>query len=167
VAKRSQHTQSFVTILFRWFLKLSEDAQQLRKDNEYPEYHLNKTATNAPTISTCHEIILQGVKYFSLRRSAPEPAICSASTGADARPKSYKDVLSTGLKPQVSGLHSGGSTTVSNKKKPASGTPLVNTVKQRGQPLTGAQNTHCTKKRKKGKSLRTFSLSLQSCGHGC
>jgi hypothetical protein len=39
-------THNLVENLVQMVLKLSEDVQQLRKDNEY---HLNKIATSAPT----------------------------------------------------------------------------------------------------------------------
>jgi hypothetical protein len=63
--------------------------------------------------------------------NAADPVVCSASTEADARSKSYKDILSAGLKPKASGVDSEGFTTVSYKRKPTSGTPSVNTVRQR------------------------------------
>jgi hypothetical protein len=60
---------------------------------------------------------------------------------ADSGTKSYREALSTGMKSKVSAADSDGFTTVTYKKKPASGTPSVNTVKQRRQPLIGVRTS--------------------------
>jgi hypothetical protein len=75
--------------------------------------------------------------------SAAASADCSASAGAgaDAGSKSYKDVLSIGLKSKVSDVDSDRLTTVSYEKKPTSGTPSFNTVRQRKQQLIGVRNS--------------------------
>jgi hypothetical protein len=68
---------------------------------------------------------------------------CSASAGAgvDAGCKSYKDVLSTGLKPKVAIVESEGFTTVTYKRTPTSIAPSVNIIKHRRQPLVGVRNS--------------------------
>jgi hypothetical protein len=89
--------------------------------------------------------------------NTPEPAVCSASTGADAGSKSYKVLLSAGLRPKVSGEDSEGFATVSYKKKPKSGTPSVKDHKtQCIQPLIGMRNSAplpIVSKRERSKAL--------------
>jgi hypothetical protein len=42
--------------------------------------------------------------YSVPAHNAADPAVCSTSTDDDAGSKSYKDVLSAGLKPKVTGV---------------------------------------------------------------
>jgi hypothetical protein len=140
-------THNLVENLVQMVLKLSEDFQQLRRDNEYLRYHLNKRYYQCTySIGTCCETISQGVS--TLPDDVPPPSTAasadssaSAGAGADTGSKSYKDVLSTGLKPKVSDADCDGFTTMSYKTKPTSGTPSVNTVRQRRQPLRGVINS--------------------------
>jgi hypothetical protein len=138
-------THKLVDNLVQMVLKLSKDVQLLRKDNEYLKYHLNKLAYSAPTPAVpAMKPSIQGpstLVYNDPAHKAADLALCSASTDADAGSKSYKDILSAGLKPKVSGVDSEGFTTVSYKKKPTSGTPSVNTVRQRRQLLIGVRNS--------------------------
>jgi hypothetical protein len=111
-------THNLVENLVQKILKLSEDVQQLRKDIEYLKYHSNKITTSVPTSSVrARKPSAQG--SITLPDDVPPPsaaasADCSVSAGAraDAGSKSYKDVLSTGLKPRVAVVESEGFTTV-------------------------------------------------------
>jgi hypothetical protein len=135
VRRNGASTHKLVDNLVQMGLKLSEDVQLLRKDNEYLKYHLKKLASSAPAPAVpAMQPSIQGAStlvYNDLAHKAADPALCSAFTNADAGSKSYKDILSAGLKPKVSGMDSEGFTTVSYKKKPTSGMPSVNTVRQR------------------------------------
>jgi hypothetical protein len=126
-------THKLVDNLVQMVLKFSEDVQLLRKDNEYLKYNLNKLASSAPTPAVpALKPSIQGpstLVYNDPARKAANPTLCSASTHADAVSKSYKDILSAGLKPKVSGVDSEGFTTVSYKNKPTAGMPSVNTVR--------------------------------------
>jgi hypothetical protein len=153
-------THKLVENLVQMVLKLSEDVQLLRKDNEYLKCHLNKIATCAPTPAVpAMKLSFQGpsnLVYNDPANNATHPALCSASTDADAGSKSYKDILSAGLKPTVSGVDSEGFTTVSYKKKPTSETHSVNTVRQRRQPLIGLRSSASLPIVPKRKGLKPF-----------
>ncbi|KDR11797.1 hypothetical protein L798_14176 [Zootermopsis nevadensis] len=137
-------THKIIDNLVQMVFKLSEDVQLLRKDNEYWKNHLSKLASSAPTpAAPATKSSIQGTTplvHNDPAHKAKDAVPCSASTVADAGSKSYKDVLSAGLKPKVSSVDTEGFTTVSHKKKPSSGTPSANTIRQRRQPL-GVRNS--------------------------
>jgi hypothetical protein len=130
VRLKGASAHKLVDNLVQMVLKLSEDVQLLRKDKEYLKYRLNKLASSALTPAVpAMQPSIQGpitLVYNDLAHDTADPALCSASTNADAGSKSYEDILSAGLKPKVSGVDSEGFTTVSYKKKPTSQTPSVN-----------------------------------------
>jgi hypothetical protein len=160
VRRSGASTHKLVDNLVQMVLKLSENVQLLRKDNEFLKYNLNKLAASAPAPAVpAMQPSIQGpstLVYNDPEHKAADPALCSVSTNADAGSKSYKDILSAGLKPKVYGVDSEGFTTVSYKKKPTSEIPSVNTVRQRRQPLIGVRNSASlpiVSKRERSKAL--------------
>jgi hypothetical protein len=154
--------------LVQMVLKLSEDVQLLRKDNEDLKYHFNKIATSAPTPAVPAMKLSITLVYNDPAHKAADPALCSASTDADAGSKSYKDILSAGLKPKVSGVDSEVFTTVSYKNKPTSGTPSVNTGRQRRRPLIGVRSSASlpiVSKRERFKALFVSRFSPEVTAH--
>ncbi|KDR12811.1 hypothetical protein L798_13273 [Zootermopsis nevadensis] len=125
------NTHNLVENLVQMVLKLSEDVQQLQKDNDYLKFHHNKITCGGTTT----------LVYSVPANKAMDTVPRSASTVADVGSKSYKDVLSAGLKPKVSSVDTEGFTTVNHKKKSSSGMPSANIVKQRRQPLLGVRNS--------------------------
>jgi hypothetical protein len=130
-------TYSLVENLVQMALKFSEDIQQLRKDNEYLKFHLNRLNNSVPGPSV-HTIrpspSVQGSCTFAkevLPLKTAEYAICSASACDDSGTKSYKDAVSASLKPSNSGATSDGFTSVTYKKKPSPASVPENTTKHR------------------------------------
>jgi hypothetical protein len=133
--------------LVQMVLKLCEDVHQLRKDNEYLKFQLNRFNINVPGPSV-HIIRPSPSAQGSctsdkavLPPKTAESAVCPASASADSGMKSYKDAVPAGLKPSISGAVSHDFTTVTYKNKPASASVPVNTIKYRRQPLIGVRNS--------------------------
>jgi hypothetical protein len=122
-------------------LKLCEDVQQLRKENECLKFHLNRLNISVPGPSL-HTIRPSPSAQGSctpakevLPLKTAESAICP-----DSGTKSYKDTVSAGLKPSNFGAVNDGFTTVTYKK-PAPASVPENTIKHRRQPLIGVRNS--------------------------
>ncbi|KDR17953.1 hypothetical protein L798_08171 [Zootermopsis nevadensis] len=171
VRRNGASTHKLVENLVQMVLKLSEDVQLLRKDNGYLKSQLAKLASCAPAPAVPPSIQKpSSLVYDDAAHKAADPALCSASTSADAGSKSYKDILSAGLKPKVSGAESEDFITVSYKKKPTSVMPsvnTVNTVRQRRQPLIGVRNSAalpivCKRERSKALFVSRFSPGVSA-----
>jgi hypothetical protein len=123
---------SLIENLVQIVLKLSKDVRQLWEESEYLKYHVNTITTSVPTLLV-HARKPSAQRSGALVNDIPPPSAAASadSVGADAGSKSYKDVLLTGLNPEVFVVDSEGFTTVNYKNTPTSMAPSVNTVKHR------------------------------------
>lgn len=136
-------THNLVENLVQLVLKLSEDVQQLRKDNEYLKEQLSSSTPCAP-LHVAERKSSSQRSSTAPSRKVPEPSDNSTSAcAADVGVKSYKDVALTGLHTTETPtqVDTEGFITVHRKRKPNPGTPVVHATKQRRQPLIGVRNS--------------------------
>jgi hypothetical protein len=103
-------------------LKLTEDVQQRRKDNEYLKHNLNRITVSvfAPSVHPIRPISSTQGSSTSfnnvLLNKTAEPAVYPVSVSAYSGTKSYNDAVTTGLKPKNSGADSDNFTTGSYRR---------------------------------------------------
>jgi hypothetical protein len=131
------NTNNLVENILQMVLKLTEEVQELRKDNEILKSSLHKIAAAVPV--TMEHVCISELCGSSTAATATDIPTQKASaskvpTSAESEVKSYRDVASAGLQ-SAGQIDSDSFKIMTNEKRSTQVTPVATTVNQRRQPL--------------------------------
>jgi hypothetical protein len=138
---------NLVENVLQMVLKLTEEVEELRKENEFLKSTVSKIVAAVPislvqTSSSAHCEPLSSAAVTDVPVHVSMSSMSSVLTSAESGVKSYRDVVTAGLQcKEFPGPVTGdGFITVTHKKKSNQVTSVITSIKQHRQPLIGVRN---------------------------